>query len=253
MTDPTSPVQPHPVNIAWIHPGQVSSAFAFSTMRTLVYEIGTTGQCPGLIVERVAAGQIVRGRNDVTVEFLKRDGDWLLFVDSDMGYPADALRRLLDTATSGGYDVVGGLCFAHRRAGPIDMDSQAERYEQIPTLYEWVETDDTAGFRVLVDYERDTVVPVAGTGAAFILIRRTILEKIRDEYGPRWFDPIQHPKRTEPFGEDFSFFIRVAAVDGTAAVHTGVRTSHDKGGVFLTEETWDRQRIVYRELGLDKS
>lgn len=240
----------HPVTIAWIHPGNVSSAFAFSTMRTLVYEIGTTGKCPGLLVERVAAGQIVRGRNEIVREFLSREGDWLLFIDSDMGFAPDALQTLLVSAETHNADVMGALCFAQRRARPTEYDTQAERCEQVPTTYRWVETEDTAGFQVITDYARNAVMEVAATGAAFILIRRTVLETIQTKYGNHWFDQIQHPKRSDPFGEDFSFFCRVAAVGGIAAVNTAVKTSHDKGGVFLDEQTWDIQQYVYGQLGV---
>jgi len=240
----------HPVTVAWIHPGEIANSFAFSTMRMLVYEIGTTQTCPSLLCERVGAGQIVRARNDVVKDFLQRNSEYLLFIDSDMGYPPEALQSLLQTARTYDLAVTGALCFAHRRSHPTDDATQAERCEQVPTLYKWIETEDTAGFQTVVDYPRNTVCTVDGTGAAFLLISRKILEKIAEEFGETWFDQIQHPKRKDPFGEDLSFCIRVAAAGGQIAVDTAVKTAHDKGGIFLTEEMWDVQQFVYQQFGV---
>jgi hypothetical protein len=52
-------------------------------------------------------------------------------------------------------------------------------------------------------------------------------------------DADPHPIRNEPFGEDTSFFIRASELQIPLHVHTGVRTSHDKGGIFLTEQTYE--------------
>jgi hypothetical protein len=67
---------------------------------------------------------------------------------------------------------------------------------------------------------------------------------MRDEFGDHWWTQIQHPVKNEPFGEDTSFYLRAAKVGYPLIVHTGVRTSHDKGGVFLTERLYDEQRVI---------
>jgi hypothetical protein len=45
-----------------------------------------------------------------------------------------------------------------------------------------------------------------------------------------------HPKGAR-FSKDLSFFVRVAGVDAPTYVHTGIATSHAKGGVFLRDRS----------------
>jgi hypothetical protein len=76
------------------------------------------------------------------------------------------------------------------------------------------------------------------------------LGKIRAEYGDRWFDRVDHPEGRSVLGRtDFSFCIRVAGADAPANVHTGIPTSHAKGGIYLTEQDYLRQceRWTYNE------
>ena len=151
-----------------------------------------------------------------------------------MGFGADTLSRLIDAADPVARPVVGALCFGLRKADE-DHELQAYDFLTFPTLYQWEERDDAAGFRVVPDYPTDTLVPVAATGAACFIAHRDLLGKIRAEYGDRWFDRVDHPKGTR-FSEDLSFFVRVAGVDAPTYVHTGIPTSHAKGGIYLREE-----------------
>ena len=135
--------------------------------------------------------------------------------------------------------VVGALCFGLRR-GDFDDELQATTFETFPTLYDFVELDHDAGFAARPDYPPDELVPVGATGAACLIIHRSLLETIRTKYGDHWFSPASHPcGRT--FSEDLSFFVRVAGVDASTYVHTGIRTAHDKGGVFLREQEYRGQ------------
>ena len=110
------------------------------------------------------------------------------------------------------------------------------------TVYDFREEDDRVGFVPRMSYTRDTLQECSATGAACTLIHRTVLEGIRDKFGPVWFDPITHPKGPTTFGEDLSFCVRVAALGLPLYVDTSVKTTHDKGGVFLDEETFDVQQ-----------
>ena len=62
-------------------------------------------------------------------------------------------------------------------------------------------------------------------------MRRTVLEKIRADYGDVWFDKVTHPTGRR-FSEDLSFYIRVASVGTPTFVHSGDPTAHDEGGVY---------------------
>lgn len=211
-----------------------------------MFEVGRCGVAPMVLAQKVGSGRIVEGRNDIVRDFLASDSEWLWFVDADMGFAPDTLAGLLASADPNERPIVGALCFGLKKGAPADWDLQADFYRMFPTVYVWQERDDEVGFQVVADYPRDRLVQVSATGAACVLAHRSVLEKIRDRYGECWFDLVRHPKgncgRGTEFGEDLSFFVRVAGVDVPVFVNTAIKTSHDKGGIFLTETTWDDQQ-----------
>lgn len=228
--------------IGYIHPGDVSAAFTMSLVKLMVYESARSGVPPFVIANRVASGRIVEGRNEVAQQFLDHTkAEWLLVVDSDMGFAMDTAERLIGSAHKKDRPIVGALCFGMRRERGND-ETHAEKFRTFPTVYVWRETPDTHGFQVIPDYPRDQMVLVSATGAACVLIHRSVLERVRDKYGDEWFSEIKTDKAK--FSEDMSFFIRAQACDVPVHVHTGVKTCHDKGGVFLDEETFDRQQAL---------
>jgi hypothetical protein len=193
--------------------------------------------------DNAQAGGIVSGRNSVAEKFLDAtECEWLFMVDSDMGFAADTVDRLIASADPKERPVVGGLCFSLRRDTAGEFYGQ--KYVVVPTCYEYVDTDAEVGFRSIIDYPRDTMLQVGGTGAACLLIHRSALEKVRATYGAHWFDHLSHPGGTT-FSEDLSFCIRLAAADIPVWVNTGVRTTHDKHGVFLDEDEFDRCRALH--------
>ena len=72
------------------------------------------------------------------------------------------------------------------------------------------------------------------TGAAMLLIHRSVFERMAAESTGAWFDRIRHPKAKKLWGEDTSFCARARMLDIPVYVHAGVRTSHSKV-VFVTE------------------
>lgn len=203
---------------------------------------------PGGMELRKVAGTmgVADGRNQAAREFLDHsDGEWLWFIDTDMGFSNDIVSRLLAVADPVERPVVGGLCFALRRveAGP----SHSERFGIIPTAYRLVETEDELGFAPIGDYPVDTVFRVGATGAACLLIHRSALEKVRAVHGDAWFDQIKHPTadhgKPRTFSEDLSFCVRLAQADVPVHVDSGARTVHHKGGVFLDEDLYLGQQI----------
>lgn len=190
------------------------------------------------------AGGISAGRNEVARRFLdSTDGEWLWMVDTDMGFAPDTVERLIESAETAGAPVMGALCFCLRGNGHGDL--YAERYQLQPTLYDFVTTDTEVGFRAIGAYPIDAITQVAGTGAACVLIHRSALERIAEKHGPIWYDLITHPTgdRGKPrtFSEDLSFCIRLASVGMPIFVDTSVKTTHDKGGIFLDDEMYWRQ------------
>lgn len=186
---------------------------------------------------------VANGRNEIARAFLDHtEGEWLFFIDSDMGFAPDTVDRLIESANPKNRPVVGGLCFALQRVGTRDHYSIVNGIQ--PTVFKFHDLGTEVGFAPILDYPRDSLVEVSGTGAACLLIHRSALEKIRDKYGDSWFDPITHPTgnsgKPRTFSEDLSFCLRLAAVDLPVYVNTAVKTTHEKGALYLDEPTYDR-------------
>jgi cephalosporin hydroxylase len=102
------------------------------------------------------------------------------------------------------------------------------RVMPVPTLFQMARTPEGhIGFGTRWHYPDNTVVQVAATGAACLLIHRSAVEKVRAEDGDRWFEQ----KRYEDgrlLAEDLSFCYRLGAAGIPIFVHTGVKTTHHK-------------------------
>lgn len=235
------------VSVGFLHPGYYAACFAESLQDILFHDLAhqqrIVSHPHGKMGKECGSGGIVAGRNKLAQAFLdESESEWLFMVDSDMGFAADTVEQLILNADKFSRPVLGALCFAMKTDGRASF--YGIRYRATPTLYEFVETDTQVGFVPLFDYPRDQVVKVAATGAACVLIHRRALEAVRRKYGDVWFDPITHPKGPTTFSEDLSFSVRVAGCDIPLHVHTGVKTTHDKGGVFLDEDWFDKQRAA---------
>lgn len=224
------------VQIAYLHGGQVSHSFHQSLMNTIAYDksigLDVVTYAP-FAVSCSGPNSLVEGRNLAASHFLdETDAEWLFFVDTDMGFQADALERLLVAADPVDRPVVGGLCFALKHLGADGMGGQ--RVLPVPTLYMFAKNDQQGvGFANRFIYPPETLVQVAGTGAAFLLIHRSILAEIRDLFGDHWFDFVQYGDGAQ-VSEDLSFCWRVAQINRRIYVHTGVKISHHKQ-IWLSE------------------
>lgn len=181
---------------------------------------------------RVRSGATVaESRNGCVKMFLEHgEADWLLFVDSDMEFDPDALQRLFQHADAERHPVIGGLC--------CGLD---DRSGWFPVLYRLIETD-AGPMTALVRPNRPELVPVDATGAAFLLIHRSVLEAIRD----RAFDAV-YPWFQEtslsgyPVGEDITFCLRARTCGYPIYVDASTEIGHAKTviGRYGTHIGWN--------------
>lgn len=230
---------------AYLHPNTVSHSFSDSLMRLVAWDLSHEGRvirAGGPVMFRCGPGGLVEARNDVVRHFLDAtENDWLWLVDSDMGFAPDTVDLLMQAADPVERPVLGALCFALREVSPDGMCGW--RTMAGPTLFDWArKPDGDFGYTVRHDYRVNAVTPVAGTGAACLLIHRSILQRIRDEHGDVWFDRVLYPSG-QRVSEDLSFCYRVNQVGAAVHVHTGVRTTHHKQ-VWLAEEDYWAARPV---------
>lgn len=194
---------------------------------------------------RCNTGRLVQIRNYGCRLFLDTadlgDAEWLWWCDTDMGFEPDMLEQLLAVADPVDAPVVGALCFAMMESGRDRF--HGFRFRIVPTMYMLGTTTDGHGsFCFYGPYPADTVVQVAGTGAACVLIHRSVLEKVRAKWGDVWFDQIAD-SRDSVIGEDLSFCLRLQALGVPIFVHTGAQTSHHKT-MWVTEEDYNQTPLV---------
>jgi hypothetical protein len=234
------------VAVGFLDPGHWSHCFGQSLIDLYLCDsIGPRRMVPRGKQLRVnaQANGIIDGRNKIATQFLdSTECEWLFMVDSDMGFGATTVEALVASAHPVERPVVGGLCFALRKDGAGEFYGQ--KFIVTPTAYEFVDSDAEVGFRSIIDYPRDAMIPVGGTGMACVLIHRTALEAVRARVGDHWFDAVTLPQGTT-FSEDLSFCLKLAACDVPIWVNTAVRTTHDKHGVFLDEDEFDRCRALH--------
>ncbi len=218
------------VQITYLHSHRVSHSWHESMMRLVAYDagglalvVGTAG--PYMI--RADASGLVEARNLGVQHWLDNTPhEWLWFIDTDMGFAPDTVERLVLAADPASRPVVGGLCFALREMTYDGMGGR--RVMPVPTLYNMARTPEGhVGFGTRWTFPDNTLVQVAGTGAACLLIHRSAAEKVRAEHGDRWFDQIRY-EDGRLVSEDLSFCYRLGVAGVPIFVHTGVSTTHHK-------------------------
>ena len=230
------------VVVAYIHPGEVSAYFIESMQTTQLADVAARdlGERPRRIVnimQEWSSANVSAARNTVTARFLDTRaadgstvGDWLLWVDADMQWEPSALDLLMESAHPTERPIVGGLCFGMASG------------ELVPTIYQWArdEAGELVTYRV-ANYERNALIRCAATGAAFILIHRSVLEAMRAaHFNPAFpfFQEVQMGSR--PVGEDITFCIRAGQLGFPVHVDTRVKIGHHKSQL-LTEDAYLKQ------------
>jgi len=234
--DAAKPRKPR-VAIGFVHDnaGRVSS-FEDSLWALVTYDQAHENLITEKITVRFGTDGLPAARNTMAARFLQSDNDWLLMVDTDMGFGPDSLYKLIEAAHPEKRPIVGGLCFTNREIAHDGLFGYRTR--PTPTIFDWKEDPQLGvpGFVAVMMYPTDAVVRCAGTGAAFLLIHRSVFERIAQTVipgtdgvliGPRWFDRTPDAAG-KLLGEDLSFCVRANLAQIPIHVHTGVKTTHFK-------------------------
>lgn len=243
------------VTVGYAHSHDVSYSWHHSLLQMVTYDLTSAGRIwrGGYVSMRCGSGELVEARNSIVREFLEQgSADWLFMIDTDMGFPPDTVDKLFAAADPAERPIVGGLCFSQREKATDGAGGW--RTLAAPTMFDWAHDGDKQGFAVRWDYPRDTVTAVDGTGAACLLVHRSVFEKIRSTptptpsgemaaAGPVWFNRVPNITTGQLISEDLSFCVRARALNIPIFVHTGVRTTHHKS-VWVGEETYWRERAV---------
>jgi hypothetical protein len=213
-------------------------------------------------------------RNDLLIRLRKsgQPADFVLMMDDDMVPPPDALIKLL-AHMQGEHpvDIVAGACTV-RQDPPI------------PNYRVWV--PELLTYRPAFQWkgqngnDNEGLLEVAAVGAAFMLIRTTVLDKIGEytlscryerehigmpaeladkiEQGRRkhaaetgnewWFEFLKHPWGDGEYGEDISFCFKARACGFPVFVDTTVRPGHVGSYAFGIDDYLSyQQEVLARE------
>src|SRR6266487_1246321 len=249
------------VSIAYVNSNTVCYSWHHSIVELLGWDFANNARTlsGGFVGIRHGTGGLVEARNKAIIEFLAESrADWLWWIDTDMGFAPDTVDRLFEAADPVERPMIGALCFTQREA---DMDGMGGwRCKATPTIFDWAKVNiwdtktvdgetkrekvgEQQGFAVKWDYPANTLVQCAGTGAACILIHRSVFERIEEKFGQVWYDRLPNISTNQLISEDLSFCIRAGTVGFPLFVHTGVRTTHQKT-LWLSEEDYWRERAV---------
>lgn len=217
------------VTVAWMHPGQVSGRFAESLVSMMV--TGSANRQVGSWISSHTGPVLDLARNTIVRRFLlTTDDEWLLQVDSDMVFGYDLVERLLEHADPERVPIVGALCYSVNHDGvfPVVYRRTGEQYA------------------TMTDPPADTLLRVDGTGAACLMVHRTVFEKIaaEPEMPGEWFDRLFLGEK--PLGEDLSFCVRVEMAGFPIHVHTGIPIGHEKWVQVIDRDSFVNWRRNHR-------
>lgn len=168
-------------------------------------------------VQISSSSLIYDSRNRLAQIAVEKGVDRVLWLDSDMTFPPDLMRRLIADMDEG-RDIVSALYFT--RKAPIK-----------PCIFDVLETLEGGLTKVesFVSYPRDSVFEVAGAGMGAMMTSREALLGAGKDARP--FSPM------EGFGEDFSFEIRAREAGYPTYCDSRIKCGHI-GQTVITEETW---------------
>ena len=167
---------------------------------------------------------IYDARNNLAKQALDNGYERVLWLDSDMSFKPDLMKRLMDDMDETGAEIVGGLYFSRR----IPL---------VPVVYEKVgyfhsdEKDEVTPCALnYYEYPRDQIFQCEGIGFGAVLVSTEIIKRVQEKFGLP-FSPILG------FGEDLSFCIRARQLGAKILCDSRIKCGH-VGQQFYTEEMY---------------
>lgn len=210
------------IAVGYCHPDKVSGYFHNSLLGLVRAEASRVGPVIGVL----SGPKVDDARNKIVWAMLDTEATHLLMVDADMVLPRDTIHRLLLADK----DIVTGLAFIGSFGGsPVSPNIRVRKTHK----------DGTWEMRPLWDYPVDELVRVEGAGAACMLIKREVLEKIliaRGENHPMpWF--AHGMANGVQIGEDIAFCLTAQKVGFEVWCDTGLVVPHVKPR-FVEDSTY---------------
>lgn len=154
---------------------------------------------------------IYTARNELAKKAIEMEADYVLWLDSDMVFAPDILKRLLEVDR----DIVTGVYY--RRAAPYT-----------PVLFDQLDIDENGCTFHNMDQVPDTLTEIAGCGFGCVLMKTQALFDVACIYQDM-FSPIIG------VGEDLSFCHRARSIGYHIYVEPSIKCGH-VGHQIITEE-----------------
>lgn len=188
-----------------IHDAQMDSPFVWSMFQLL----RTRDQnIAGAISVGGGAGRLDNARNEVAKRFVdKTTCDWLFTLDTDMVFSPEDFDALLASADEVDAPIVSGMYF---------VDEKPPRVAAANTV--------GTSIKSITDWEDDKLVSVDWCGAGFMLVHRSVFDKVGDN---PYRQDIVAPSGAL-VGEDYSFCERARQAGFAVKVNPSVFVGHVK-------------------------
>lgn len=219
-TDPVDLKDVYPLIVTPSHDGKFFQNYVLSLLNFVVLS-----QTQGLRVQVMlhqGESLITRARNNCVATFLaNKEWTHLFWIDSDIGFSAEAAFRLLQS----GYDVAAGVYPLKRENWPaegVPAGTTQQGFEALTTRYT-VNTDSAAGETGLrLQVQPDGFIKLNEAPTGFMVIKRSVFERMIAaypdyQYTPdgigdqnaglhyRFFDVMVDPKSRRYLSEDYGF------------------------------------------------
>ena len=162
---------------------------------------------------------VYNARNELARQAIKSEADWVLWLDSDMVFEPDLLKKMLKVCEENDIDFLTGLCF--RRKPPYT-----------PTLFDRLDKMEHGASYTTIMSVPEGRFKVGGCGFAGVLMSTDVLLSVAARFGGRMFDPL------EGFGEDVSFCWRARQCGYEIWCDSDIELGHN-GSMVVTREFFE--------------
>lgn len=162
---------------------------------------------------------VYNARNELARQAIKSEADWVLWLDSDMVFEPDLLKKMLKVCEENNIDFLTGLCF--RRKPPYT-----------PTLFDRLDKMEHGASYTTIMSVPEGRFKVGGCGFAGVFMSTDVLLSVAARFGGRMFDPL------EGFGEDVSFCWRARQCGYEIWCDSDIELGHI-GSMVVTREFFE--------------
>jgi len=201
----------------WCDNGTTDGLFTSHLVATTLY--ASTLGVDGIGYIQTIGNQIARQRGDLLRDFENSNGDWLLWIDSDIVLNQEAFELLWKNRDAEKRPVVCGVYY-------VTMEMNQPLPMPIPCIFTNAENGEHSPVHPLPEKQ---LIPIDVAGLGFCLMHKSVAHKLRETYGNTTFEITIGDNHVS---EDVSFFRKLKALGIPVYAHTGALVQHIKRFVF---------------------